>query len=274
MRIQTNIPSLNAQGHVQKTQREMQTSMTQMASGNRINKAGDDAAGLATSKNMEMHLRSVGQATRNANDAVSLIQIAEGSFNEMNTILVRLRELSMMAASDTIGAEPKQMIDKEAQQLHAEMDRISKATKWGSNRLLTGEGGSFDFQVGIFGKAEDNRITVNVNDIDTRTETLGMGSIDLSTSEAARVGLAQIDQAQTALGLRRSNIGAIQNRLTATIDNLGVQNENLSAAKSRLADTDIAKASASLLQTQVINNAGVSVLAQANQVANVALKLL
>lgn len=249
-------------------------SLAQLASGSRITKAADDAAGLALSKNMQMHIRSASQATRNSNDAISLIQIAEGSFNEMNTMMVRLRELGVAASSDTIGDLERNMINREVMQLKSEMDRITHTTQWTSNKLLDGAGESFDFQVGIFSDVQNNQIKVNLKDIDTRTTTLGVDGVDFSTKAQAQNALGVLDEAINRLGDRRATLGAVQNRMTSTLDNLGVTSENLAASNSRLQDADIATTTTAVVKGQIMAQAGLATLAQANQSQAVALKLL
>lgn len=274
MRVSTNIASLNAQREVVGTQRTIEKGMNELASGSRINKAADDAAGLALSKDFEMNIRSAGQATRNANDAISVIQIAEGSFNEMNNVVVRLRELAMQSASDTIADPERHVIASEAKQLSAEMERISQATRWGSKHLLTGEGGSYEFQIGYQADADANRIKVDFKDIDTRVQTLGLDGTDLSTKEGARQSLEKLDRAQASLSARRTTLGALQNRMNSTMDNLLTASQNMSASKSALSDADLAEASSDVAKGQITIQAGVSVIAQANQSPNAALKLL
>ena len=254
--------------------RVLQKNLAEMASGSRINKSADDAAGMALSKDMEMHLRSANQANRNTNDAISLIQIAEGSFNELNTMMVRLRELSVMAASDSISDTERGMLNKEVVQLRSEMDRISKTTQWTNQKLLSHDGGTIEFQVGIHSDTVNNQIQVNFGELDVRSATIGMDGVDLSTKEGAQQGLSQLDEAQNTLNGRRATIGAIQNRLTSSLDNLSTQSENMAAAHSQIKDTDMAKATAQVIQSQIMANAGVATLAQANQNQNVALKLI
>jgi flagellin len=274
MKISTNVASLNSQRSFTANRRDVEKSLSQLASGQRINKAADDAAGLAVSKDMEMYLKSAGQANRNTNDAISLIQIADGSFNEINNMMVRLRELGITAASDTVSDSERGMVNEEVRQLKAEMDRISRTTQWTSQKLLSRDDGSYEFQVGIFADKADNQIKVDYNDLDIRNATTGMDGVDFSSKEGAQQGLAQLDNAMTTLGGRRATIGALQNRLNSSLDNLGVQSENLAAAKSRIADADIAEATSAVVRGDIITKAGAATLAQANQSQYVALKLL
>lgn len=274
MRINTNMASINASRASVRNERDLHKGLNELASGSRVNKAADDAASLALSKTMEMNLRSVGQANRNTQDAVSLIQIAEGSFTEMNTIIARVRELGIAAASDTVADQDRRGMQDEMTHLRREIDRISQATRFGTRKLMAGEGGDVEFQVGIAGDGGSNRMKINMRDFDTRVETLGMEGVDLSNKESARKSLGQLDRAQTSLSGRRATIGAIQNRLTSSLDNLGNQGENVAHSKSRLADADVADSASRTLSGQIVSRSGAAVLAQANQSQNVVLKLI
>ncbi len=273
-RVGTNIAAVNAQRNLVGSQRQIQKSMGQLASGSRINNAADDAAGLAISENIRAQIRSSRQANRNANDGISMVQTAEGGLNEISNIVVRLRELGIQAASDTVGDTERSFLNKEVQQLKEEMQRIASVTTWGSTKLIDGSGTSFDFQVGIFNNEVEDRISYDASQTNATLDALGLGDLDYSTKEGAQSGLAQLDVAQTSVNGLRSNLGALQNRLTSTIDNLGVQEENLSAANSRIRDTDMAQASAELTRNTILLNASTSTLAQANQVNQMALKLI
>jgi len=273
-RVTTNLAAINAQRNLVGSQRAIQKSMSQMASGSRINNAADDAAGLAISENIRSQIRSSRQANRNANDGISMVQTAEGGLNEISNIVVRLRELGIQAASDTVGDTERGFLNKEVQQLKEEMQRIASVTTWGSTKLIDGSGTTFDFQVGIFNNQIEDRISFNAGQSNATLEALGLGDLDFSEKEGAQSGLGLLDTAQTSVNGLRANLGALQNRLTSTIDNLGVQEENLSAANSRIRDTDIAQASAELTRNTILLNASTSTLAQANGVNQLALKLI
>lgn len=274
MRISTNISAVNAQRTMSQSQRAIGKSMEQLASGSRINKAADDAAGLAISEGMKSQIRSLGQAQRNANDGISMVQTAEGGLNEVSNILTRMRELGMQASSDTIGDTERGFLNKEVQQLKAESQRITQTTKFGSAKLIDGSGDKFDFQVGTGNDAEADRISYNSSETNASVDNLGIAGFDFSSKEGAQEALEKIDKAQTQVNGFRSSLGALQNRLTSTVDNLGVQNENISAANSRIRDTDIAAATAESTRNQVLMQANTSVLAQANQMPQAALKLI
>ncbi|MEY4617795.1 MAG: flagellin [Pseudomonadota bacterium] len=273
-RIATNLSAINGQRNLLGSQRSIQKSMSQLASGSRINMASDDAAGLAISENLKAQVRSSRQANRNANDGISMVQTAEGGLNEISNLIVRLRELGIQGASDTVGDTERGLINKEVQQLKDEMQRISAVTKWGDSKLIDGSGTSYDFQVGIYNNENDDRISYNAAEANATIGALGLSDLDYSTKEGAQGGLQKLDAAQTSVNGLRANLGALQNRLTSTIDNLAVQEENLSAANSRIRDTDIAQASADLTRNSIMMNASTSTLSQANQMNQLALKLI
>jgi flagellin len=274
LRINTNVQSMNAQRNLSISNEKQANSLSKLSSGNRINKAGDDAAGLAISEKLKGSIRSMQQATRNANDGVSLIQTAEGGINEVSNILLRLRELSVQAASDTVGDVERGFSDKEFQQLKSEVERISQVTKYNGKNLLNGAGGNLDFQVGIDNSPEHDRLTYAAGNTDVTLGRLGLSGTAVNTKEASQENLAKIDMAIQSVNENRAGLGALQNRLTSTVNNLGVSTENLSAANSRIRDTDIAAESSELTKASILSQAGTAVLAQANSSQNLALKLL
>ncbi|RYZ85870.1 MAG: flagellin FliC [Proteobacteria bacterium] len=274
IRISTNMASINAQRTLAGGQREVQKSMAQLASGSRITKSADDAAGLAISENLKSQIRSMTQSQRNANDGISLVQTAEGGLNEISNILTRVRELGIQAASDTVSDRERGFTDKEVQQLKSEMQRISQTTRFGNTKLLDGSGEVFDFQVGINNVDSEDRIQYDSAMTDANIATLGVDGLDFTTKEGAQSALEVLDEAQFKVNGYRASLGAIQNRLQSTSDNLGVMNENASAANSRIRDTDVASATAEMTRNNILLQANTSVLAQANQVPQLALKLL
>jgi flagellin len=274
MRISTNVAALNAQRTMASGQREIQKSMAQLASGSRITKAADDAAGLAISENLKSQIRSSTQAQRNANDGISMVQVAEGGLGEISNILTRMRELGIQAASDTVSDKERAFTDKEVQQLKAEAQRITQTTKWGNSKLLDGSGGDFDFQVGLNNDPEADRISFKSGETNATIDNLDIADFDFSTKEGAQDALAKVDSAQSQVNGFRAGLGALQNRLQSTSDNLGVQNENLSAANSRIRDTDVAQATSEMSRNSILLNANTAVMAQANQVPSMALKLI
>jgi len=274
LRIATNVPSLTAQRNMGETQREMGKAFAQLSSGSRITKAADDAAGLSISENLKSHIRGYGQANRNAQDAISLVQVSEGGLGEISNIITRFRELGVQAASDTISDTERSFVNKEVQQLKAEADRIAKSTKFGETNLLDGSGGHFDFQVDIGNDDFKDRIGFEASEQDATVGHLGLDGLDFSHKAGAQEALEVLDGAQKTVNGYRANLGAIQNRLISTSENIGVAMENLSAANSRLRDADIAQSTAELTRNQIMLQATTQVLAQANQAPNQALRLL
>jgi flagellin len=248
--------------------------MGQLASGSRINIASDDAAGLAISERLKSQIRSARQANRNANDGISMIQTAEGGLNEIGNMITRLRELGIQSASDTVSDTERNFINKEVDQLKSEIDRIAKTTKWGNTNLLDGTTPVFDFQVGLFNNESEDRISFDSSNNVATLDRLGLASLDYSSKAGSQIALEKLDEAQNIVNGYRSNLGALQNRLTSTIDNLAVQEENLSAANSRIRDTDVAQASSEMVRNQILLQASTSTLAQANQSNQMALKLI
>lgn len=274
MRVTTNMAAINAQRNLVGSQREIGKSMAQLSSGSRINKASDDAAGLAISEKLKSSIRSARQANRNANDGISMVQTAEGGLNEIGNIVTRLRELGIQAASDTVGGTERGFLDKEVQQLKSEVQRIATATKWGTTNLLDGTTPKFDFQVGVYNNPEEDRITFDSSQNNASLDSLGLATLDYTTKEGAQEALSALDTAQTGVSGMRANLGALQNRLTSTVDNLGVLEENMSSANSRIRDTDVAQASSEMTRNNILLQAGTATLAQANQVNQLALKLI
>ncbi len=273
-RISTNIASVNAQRNLGESQMKIADSMAKLASGSRINRAADDAAGLAISENLKSQVRSTRQASRNASDGISMVQTAEGGLNELSSIVTRLRELGIQASSDTVGNVERGFVDKEVQQLKNEMQRIAQVTKWGSTGLLDGQTPTFDFQVGINNNDFADRISYNGAENTATIDALGLSGIDYTSKEGAQTALEQLDVAQTNVNGMRANLGALQNRLTSTVSNLGVAEENLSAANSRIRDTDVASATAEMTRNSILLSSATSTLAQANSKDQLALKLI
>ncbi len=274
MRISTNMASLSAQKSMTGSQREIQKSFTQLASGSRITKSSDDAAGLAISENLKSGMRSISQAGRNANDGISLIQTAEGGLGEVSNILTRMRELGIQSASDTVSDKERGFLDKEVQQLKAEVQRIAVTTKFGNQELINGNGKVYDFQVGINNNKDADRISFDSSESDATIASLGIEGFDFTSKEGAQESLEILDEAQSNVNGFRANLGALQNRLQATYDNSQTMFENISAANSRIRDTDVAQASSELTKNNILLQASTSTLAQANQIPGQALKLL
>lgn len=273
LRINTNVASIGAQRVLAKNQMRLEHAQQAMSSGSRIVKAADDAAGLAISENIRGQLGGIKMARSNAFNAQSLIQVSEGGLNEISNILIRLRELGVQAASDTVSDVERSFLNNEAQQLTAESDRIAKSTRFGNKALLDGTGEELEYHVGPFADEKENVIKYKVS-ADATASTLGIDGVDISDKGGARSTLEAVDAALVKMGQMRADFGAVQSRLQSTTSNLDVQYENLSAAKSRISDADIAYESAESASAQVLQSAAVGVLAQANQNGNAAMRLI
>lgn len=275
LRIATNIASESVQKNLRQVSTEGQDSLEKLSSGKRINKASDDAAGLAIATNLSAQTRGLRQATRNANDGISLVQTAEGGINEVSNILVRLRELSVQAASDTVGDKERGFLDKEYQQLTQEVDRIAQATVFNGSSLLNGESdmGTMDFQVGAFA-GEQNVIKFDANETNITSDNIGIAGSGVAGKETAKDSIEVIDNAINQVSGQRANLGAIQSRLQSTVSNLEIQSINQDAARSTIEDADVAQETAKMASINVIKSAGISTLAQANSIPNSALRLI
>jgi flagellin len=274
LRINTNIQAMVAQRNLDHNRRSQESSLEKLSSGTRINRAGDDAAGLAISERIRANTRSLSQAGRNAQDGISLIQVAEGATNEVSNILVRMRELSIQAASDTIGDKERSFIDKEVQQLRSEIDRIASTTEFNGTKLLNGSAPKLDIQVGLNNNPMEDRLVIDSDQQNITVNALGIDGISTGSKESAQMNLARLDDALTKLNENRSALGALQNRLQSTINNISTYKENLDAARSRIRDTDMAAETSELTKSNILSQAGISVLSQANQNPQQVLKLL
>ncbi|MEN9722797.1 MAG: putative flagellin protein [Pseudomonadota bacterium] len=274
LRINTNVQSLAAQRNLTATNTAQKNSLEKLASGSRIVRSADDAAGLAISEKMRAQVRSIRQDTRNANDGISMIQTAEGGMNEIGNILVRFRELSIQAASDTIGDTERAFIDKEVTQLRGEIDRISKSTEFNGRKLLAGESSEMEIQIGQGNSPDTDRFKWDLGLTDVSAKNLGVSGLSVSDKASAQSNIEVIDSAISSLSSSRANLGAMQNRLQSVVNNLAVYDENLSAARSRIYDIDMASETAEMAKNNILSQAGTSVLSQANQNPMLALKLM
>lgn len=274
MRVATNVASINAQRSMVQNTRGMEKSMAQLSTGSRITKAGDDAAGLAISEGFKSEIRAYGQASRNANDGISMIQTAEQSMGEISNIVTRLRELGIQAASDTIGETERGFINKEVDALKSEIQRVAESTSFGSRKLLDGTGGVYDFHIGTAANEKTDWIAYDSSITNATLDNLGISDVDYTSKEGARDGLASLDKAQTQINGSRATLGAMQNRLSSTVDVIATMNENMNAANSRIRDTDIAQASSELARNNVLLQATNATLSQANSFPQMALKLI
>ncbi len=287
MRIRTNVASLTAQRHTEQNNASMGKAFERLSSGYRINRSSDDAAGLSISENLRGKIRGLSQAKRNANDAVSMVQIAEGAMDEMSNIMIRLRELSVQSASDTIGDVERGFLNREYTQLVDEIDRISKTAEFNGLQFFNTDKTEFVMQVGVNGTApEDNAdtITLNLEGLQFNSEALGLGkdaeigpsSIDGSAPDRNSIAekLGIIDTGLKRLASERATLGAVQNRLNSAISNLSISTENMTTARSRIVDVDYAAETANLTQSRIMTQAATSVLGQASASPEMALSLL
>lgn len=268
----SNPTSLGAQRHFNDTQLGLGKSIGRLSSGLRIQSAADDAAGMGISSVMVADMRSVVQAERNANDAISMIQIAEGAMTEQSGIMTRLRELAVQSANGALSDNERTFIEVEHQQLVAEIQRIATGTDFNTFEMLGADSGSYSMQVGK--DAVGGVDTIDVVFAPTHANALGVNAMDLTTAAAAQTALGTIDAAIGVLSTARATVGAMQNRLEVTVSNLRVEEENLTAANSRIRDVDVARETAELTRNQIMSQAGTAMLAQANQLPSAALQLL
>ncbi len=272
--LNSNISSLGAQRQINKTQSQLSTHLQRLSSGFRINSAMDDAAGLGVSEGMRSQIRGLAQASRNANDGLSVVQTAEGAMGEISNILIRMRALTVQSSNDSITDTDRAYINSEFTELTAEVDRITASTKFNGNTLLAGAYATtgLDFQVGHENGA-NFRITVTIADVST--SGLGFaGTEAVDTKANSQAAMAIIDTGLDNLATARAGLGAKGNRLNVAASAVDVMRENLSAANSRIRDTDVAQESAAFARTQVLMQAGVSMLAQANAQPQIALSML
>ncbi|MAZ48730.1 MAG: flagellin FliC [Halobacteriovoraceae bacterium] len=274
LRINTNIQSLTAQRMLGKTNLKLKNNLAKLSSGERITKAADDAAGLAISENLKAQIRSIRQAKRNADDGISMVQTAEGGLSEISNIIIRLRELAVQAASDTVGDTERSFSDIEFQQLKEEIQRISTAAEFNGRKLLDGTSGLVEIQVGARNNPNQDRIRYDGTNVVATLEALGITAESVATKESSQLALSSLDDALVNVNGVRANLGALQNRLQSVVNTLGITEENFSEANSRIRDVDVAQETADLTKNQILTQAGTSVLAQANQAPTYALALL
>ncbi len=274
LRINTNVSALAAMRTLGQNKQALDGSLERLASGSRINRAGDDAAGLAISENLRASIRGFRQAKRNAQDGVSMIQVTEGGLNEISNMIIRLRELAIQAASDTIGDKERSFTDREFQALKSEIERIADSTNFNGNPLLNGKAGIFEIQVGIQNNPLNDRIVYNAENANVTLESLGLVGESVATKVGAQTTLSALDDSLMRVNSVRADLGAMQNRLQSTINSLAISDENLSAANSRIRDADLALEVSDMTKNNILMQAGISVLGQANAQAQSALKLL
>ena len=273
LRINTNIASQEVQRNLRVSNAAQEAEFSKLSSGKRITKSADDAAGLAIAKKLDAETKGLRVASRNANDAISMVQVAEGGLNETSNILTRLRELSIQAGSDTVGEAERGYLSLEYEQLVQEADRISATTQFNGRPLLKGEGDVLQFQVGAYG-GQENMIELDAGQTDASAESLGIGGTNVRDKQGAIDNLQRIDAAIGKVSAFRANFGSVQSRLSSTINNLDVAVVNQEAARSRIEDVDVAESTARLASSQIKNAAGTATLSQANGLGNAALRLI
>jgi flagellin len=276
LRVNTNVGSLNAQRHLYNTTINFQKSMERLSSGMRINRSGDDAAGLAISESLKSDIRALQQASRNAADGVSLVQVAEGSLDEVNNILLRLRELAEQSATETLGVEERTYLNQEFQELLDEIDRISDTAEFNGIMLLNGTQETLDVQVGIGSDTITSAVPIDLNQVISADDLNLTSAVSIggTNGDAARGAIDIITAATGTVSSVRAGFGAAQNRLETSIRNIGMTAENLSAANSRIRDVDVALETSNMTSLQILQQAGVSILSQANMTSQLALNLL
>lgn len=273
LRINTNVPSLVAQHRLELTKEQLDHTNNKLASGSRITKAMDDASGLAISDNLQATLRATGANIREANNGIYLLHTADGALNYVTNMVIRMKELATAAASDTNGETERSHLNNEVQSLKSEIDRISRSTRFNGRPLLTGEGGEVSIQVGPLNDEAIDRVKLSTN-LEINTNTLGIEDLDISTTEGARESLPIFHEALNGIAAARGAIGASEAALNQTIANLMQYEETLSGAFSQIRDADIAHETAQQAKLSILNQAGIAVLAQANNSPTMALKLL
>ncbi len=271
LRINTNVSSLNTQRHLANTSSKFAKSMEKLSSGLRINRAGDDAAGLAISEGLKADIRALDQAARNSADGISMTQTAEGSLDEVSSILLRMKELAEQSLNGTLSNTDRGYLNSEFTALSSEIDRISNSAEFNGVKLLDGTGGTVGIQVGI-GTAASDSVDIDLSvDMDAAALTLTSG-VDTTTS--ASTSMSEIDAAIETVTSTRADFGAVQNRLESSIRNINMTSENLAAANSRIRDVDIAKETSNMTSHQILMQAGTSILSQANMTSSLAMALM
>lgn len=269
MRINHNIAALNTHRQLSFNNANASKSLEKLSSGLKINRAGDDAAGLAISEKMRGQIRGLDMASKNAQDGISFIQTAEGALNETHSILQRMRELAVQSSNDTNTAEDRLAIDEEVIQLNAEIDRISTTTQFNKQNLLDGTVSNFVLHVGA---NAGQSISFGIMTMDAAS--LGVDTVNLKTQSGSNKAISAIDKAISSVSAERSKLGALQNRLEHTINNLGTASENLTGAESRIRDVDMAKEMMEFTKNNILTQAAQAMLAQANQQPQGVLQLL
>ena len=272
LRVNTNVASINAQRNLSTVSERLGGNFRRLSTGLRISTAADDAAGLAISERLRSQVRSLEQGKRNANDGISLVQTAEGALNEVSSILTRLRELAIQSSNGSVSDQDKATLNEEFTSLVSEVDRIGRSTEFNGVKLLDGSSSSVSFQVGFGTTAGIDTLSVSLSA--ALSTSLSLNSLDIGSTGTTTTAITNVDAAINSVSSLRGSLGAVQNRLGSTINNLAIQTENLSAAESRIRDVDVAYETAQLTRNNILQQASISVLSQANAAPQSALQLL
>jgi flagellin len=271
--VNSNTTAMNALGHLNRTNRGLTSTFARISSGLRINSASDDGAGLAVAENLEADARSLKQAQRNTHDGISVVQTAEGATNEIGDILKRMRELAVQSSSETLHNNERSYIQDEFEQLTAEVDRIADVTEFNGIALGNNANSQLNVQVGIRNTADD-RVAIELGDLRASALKVNTGSVSMSTVTSARSALQTIDTALDSVNSYRSDYGSVQNRLESALNNLETYTENVAGAESRIRDADFAFETAEMSKYNIMQQAGVAILSQANGISQGALRLI
>jgi flagellin len=272
LRVNTNVTSITAQRSLSTVTDRLTGNFRRLSTGLRISSAADDAAGLAISERLRSQVRSLEQARRNASDGISFMQTAEGALNEVSSILIRLRELAIQSSNGSVNGQDKETLDQEFQNLVTEVDRIGRSTEFSGIKLLDGSATSVTFQVGLGTASGIDQLDVTLSP--ALSTSLSLNSLDIGSGGATSTAITSIDTAINSVSSLRGTLGAVQNRLAITINNLAISTENLTSAESRIRDVDVAYETAQLTRNNILQQASISVLSQANSQPQSALQLL
>ena len=272
LRVNTNVTSITAQRSLSTVTDRLTGNFRRLSTGLRISSAADDAAGLAISERLRSQVRSLEQARRNASDGISFMQTAEGALNEVSSILIRLRELAIQSSNGSVNGQDKETLDQEFQNLVNEVDRIGRSTEFSGIKLLDGSATSVTFQVGLGTASGIDQLDVTLSP--ALSTSLSLNSLDIGSGGATSTAITSIDTAINSVSSLRGTLGAVQNRLAITINNLAISTENLTSAESRIRDVDVAYETAQLTRNNILQQASISVLSQANSQPQSALQLL
>jgi flagellin len=271
--VNTNVTAMDAVGHLNRTNRGLTQTFARISSGMRINRAADDSAGLAMAENLQSEFMSLNQSVRNTNDGISVLQTAEGATNEVSDILKRMRELAVQSSSETLHNTERGYIQDEFNQLTSEIDRIAQVTEFNGIALGNNANTKLDVQVGIYNTAND-RIAIGLGDLRSSTLGVDIANVNLSNVASAQSALESLDTALNTMNQYRSDYGAVQNRLDSALNNLEIYRENIAASESRIRDADYAFETAEMNKYNIMQQAGVAILSQANGINQGALRLI